>query len=281
MKRKAVAAILVAVMMVISAVTVFATVNGDYENGNSVTARFFVVEDDAAYEFSMTSEDGELTIYITNDTPVNFEEPVPLCDDCEEVTTDAREVLFDRTLAEVLDSRKLTVVFEEDELVSVTILFEIAVHLPQDINGYEDGYEGITTLPGEIDWDYFELDPITLNGEVVVNNEILEGAPLPFVLETKDGEIVMVPLRAVATALGYPVYWNDELQSVQLGVATHLWIGSTEVHLGRMAPIEISTAPVLIEWTTFVPLDFFRSVLNQTAYVFEGQVVIETYSDMY
>ena len=47
-----------------------------------------------------------------------------------------------------------------------------------------------------------------------------------------------------------------------------------------MAPIELSAAPVLMGDETFVPLDFFREVLGQTAYVFEGQVVIETYSDM-
>jgi len=90
----------------------------------------------------------------------------------------------------------------------------------------------------------------------------------------------MVPLRVVAEALGYDVTWNGYLRSVQLGVAIHLWIDNTEVHIGRMAPIELSTAPALVDSVTFVPLDFFRTVLNQTAYVFEGQVVVETYSDM-
>ena len=80
--------------------------------------------------------------------------------------------------------------------------------------------------------------------------------------------------------LVYDVSWNDQLKSIQLGVAIHIWIGSTEVHLGRMAPIELSAAPIIIDGVAFVPLDFFRNVFGQTAYVFEGQVVIETYSDM-
>jgi len=75
--------------------------------------------------------------------------------------------------------------------------------------------------------------------------------------------------------LGYTLTWNDYLQSIQLGVATHTWIGNTEAHRGRMAPIELSTAPILVDDQTFVPLDFIRNVLAKTAYVFEGQVVIE------
>jgi len=97
----------------------------------------------------------------------------------------------------------------------------------------------------------------------MVNNEVLEGAPLPF----EDSGIVMVPLRAAAEALGYDVSWNSYLRSVQLGVAIHVWIGDTEVHFGRMALIEISTAPIILDNLTFVPLDFFRDVLGQTAYV--------------
>jgi len=296
MKRKAIIAMLMAAILIIGAVSVFALDYDVPEDATTVTSRFTVVEpEDADDEFAMVSEDGELVIYISEDTLIYFEDFVPLSDECEEMTQMVREVLFGRTLAEVLDGRNLRVIFEEAEQIepiSIMVLFEIAVAPgpePIDLgieweNGYDlddNGYIGIMPLPEEIDWSEFDdFDPIVLNGEVVVNNEILENAPLPFLLETENGNVVMVPLRAVATALEYNVSWNGYLRSVQLGVAIHLWIGSTEVHFGRMAPLEISAAPVIVDSLTFVPLDFFRIVLGQTAYVFEGQVVIETYSDM-
>ena len=302
MKRKAMAALLMAAIMVIGAISVLAMDYSIPEDAITVTSRFFLVEpEDTSDEFAMVSEDGELVINITEDTIIYFEDYVPLSDECEGLTQMVREVLFGRTLAEVLDGRNLRIIFEEGEQIepiSIMVLFETFVTLPQDIDFEDDnnGYVGIMTLPGEIaalpgeitilpgilpieaGWE--NNDPIVLNGEVVVNNEILENAPLPFLQETENGDAVMVPLRVIAEALDYDVSWNGYLRSVQLGVAIHLWIDSTEVHIGRMAPIELSTAPVLLDGVTFVPIDFFRNVLGQAAYVFEGQVVIETDSDM-
>ena len=285
MKRKSIVAVVMAAVVALSAITVFALATDDT---TEVTARFNLVNaDEANDEFQMTSEDETLTIKITDDTVVYFEDYVPMSDECEEMTRDAREVLFGRTLAEVLDNRNLRVTFEEsdyNEAIKVVILFEIAVHLPEivsleDFDLDDDSYVGIMPLPEVIDWDTvgrISLEDLVLIGEIVVNNEMMENHPVPIIQD----DTVMVPLRVVAEALGYDVAWNEYLQSVQLGIAAHLWIDSTEVHLGRMAPIELHKAPALIDSVTFVPLEFFRDVLGQTAYVFEGQVVVETYSDM-
>ena len=298
MKKKAAVAIIMAAIMALSAITVLAQENGvpAETEVTEVTALFLLVDPDGpGDEFAMESEDG-LVIYITNNTPVYFEDYLPLCDYCEELTNVARELLFDRTLAEVLNNRNLHVVLLDGDYtnpVSVTILFETIVALPEPINGEdldleeelelegdllpENGYIDIQPLPEYIgDVDLNDNDPLALIGELVVNGTILENAPEPFLQD----DIVMVPLRAVATALDYDVTWNPYLRSVQMGVAIHIWIGDTEAHVGRMAPIELSTAPILVNDLTFVPLDFFRNVLGQAAYVFEGQVVIETYSDM-
>ncbi|MCL2404268.1 MAG: copper amine oxidase N-terminal domain-containing protein [Defluviitaleaceae bacterium] len=285
MKRKTIVAIMMAAVMALSPILALAQDDYTPEGATEVTALFNLVDPDGpGDEFAMQSEDGELVINITNDTPVYFEDYVPLsedCEDCEELTKNAREVLFGRTLAEVLDNRNLRVVFEDSyhiEPISITILFESIVTLPETINGDLDlgDYDEVVYDYGH-DYDLESNDPLILNGELVVNGEIIVNAPAPFVT---DNNIVMVPLRVVAEALGYDVTWNGYLRSVQLGVGIHLWIGGYEVHIGRMAPIEISAAPVLVNNLTFVPLDFFRNILNQTAYAFEGQVVIETYSDM-
>jgi len=285
MKRKSLMALLVAAIMALSAVAVFALDNAPEEG---VTATFVLVDPDATDEFEMVSDDGEIVINIINDTPIYFEDYVPATedDDCDELTKNAREVLFGRTLSEVLDGRELHVLFCDDyfpQIARITILFVTAVHLED-----ENGYIGVVTLPGEIDepiyfpedfWDDFEFDPIVLNGELVVNGVIMEGAALPFLCEEND--VVMIPLRVVAEALGYDVGWNHYLRSIQLGVGIHLFIGQYEAIVGRMAPIELQVAPVIVNGSTFVSLDFFRAVLGQYAYVFEGQVVIESESDMY
>ena len=285
MKKKSIIAAVMAAVVALSAITVFALSS---DNATEITSRFNLVNaQESNDEFQMISEDETLTIKITDDTVVYFEDYVPVSDECEEETRDAREVLFGRTLAEVLDTRNLRVTFEEsdyNEAIKVVILFETAVHLPgivslEDLNADENDYVGIMPLPETIDGEYEArrtIEGLTLIGEIVVNGEMMENHPSPVV----KGGAVMVPLRVVAEALDYDVTWNEYLQSVQLGVAIHLWIDSTEVHRGRMAPIELYVAPMLIDSVTFVPLEFFREVLNQYAYVFEGQVVVETETDM-
>jgi len=298
MKKIAIIAGLLAIIMSFSAIVVFALDYEVPEGANTVTARFFYIGPEGLEdEFSMVSEDDEIIIHITNDTLIYFEDFVPLSDECEEMTQMVREVLFGRTLAEVLEGRNLRVTYVEDEVVSIVILFETAVHLPESLTWEEQqAYDEIVTLPEEItpDYGYVDIEPLPefiqpdlsalpyeLNGEIVVNNVMLTGVPAPFLQTTESGTMLMLPLRAIAEALDYDVSWNGELRSVQLGAAIHLWIGNTEVHLGRMAPIELSTAPVIVNNLTFVPFDFFRNVMGQTVYVFEAQVVVETYSDMH
>jgi len=342
MKRKSTFAI-VLIMVAVLAIASISVLALDYSvpvNANSITSRFFFVGMDGwqCDEFSMVSEDGNLIINVTDNTIIYFEDFVPLSDECDGMTQMVREVLFGRTLSEVLEGRNMRVLYMEDtqDAVSIKIFFESFVTLPIDVDAelptgfqvvYVDestlergeelvlnppapgeyigivalpetigdylgivtlpdeielgDYLGIVTLPEEIDWDEiasWDFEAVPLNGEVVVNGEIIEYAPYPFWCEYN--KVVMVPLEVVVDALGYEVSLNEYLGSIQLGVGIHIWVGSTEAHRGRMAPIELSAAPVILDDVIFVPMDFFRNVLAQTTYVFEGQLVIETYSDM-
>jgi len=128
-------------------------------------------------------------------------------------------------------------------------------------------YEKIVPLPIEIG-----NDPIILNGEIVVEGVLID-APAPFV---NDNGVVMVPLRAIAEALGYDVEWDDATRSVMLNNTISLSIGKDYYTYARMAPIELGTAPELVNDRTFVPLNFFSEVARvNNAYAFEGQVVVD------
>ena len=89
------------------------------------------------------------------------------------------------------------------------------------------------------------------------------------------GEI-MVPLRGIAEALGYEVKWEAETQRIFLGVQISLEIGKDAYNYMRVAPIQLGTAPELVDGKTYVPLQFFKEVARMNnAYFFEGQIVID------
>ena len=91
----------------------------------------------------------------------------------------------------------------------------------------------------------------------------------------------MVPLRAVAEALGYEVIWEGATQSVYLNNVISLTIGKDYYTRGRMAPIELGTAPELTDSRTYVPLSFFKQVIGMNnATYFEGVIEINNLETM-
>jgi hypothetical protein len=113
--------------------------------------------------------------------------------------------------------------------------------------------------------------------DIVVNNKRIT-APAAY---TNEKGNVMVPLRAIAEALGYDVTWNNELQSVFLSKNISFRIGLDSYNYMKMAPIQLGTAPAIVEGKTFVPLSFFKEVTRlNNAYVFESQIVIDNEEPM-
>ncbi|MPN40548.1 hypothetical protein SDC9_188086 [bioreactor metagenome] len=91
----------------------------------------------------------------------------------------------------------------------------------------------------------------------------------------------MVPLRAIAEALGYQVTWEQDTQTARLNSAISLEVGRDYYVYMRMAPIELGTAPQLKDGSVYVPLFYFRDVLKMNnAYFFENQVVIDNQEKM-
>lgn len=111
-------------------------------------------------------------------------------------------------------------------------------------------------------------------GKYVINGQEISGAPDYY---TKADGAVMVPLRAVAEALGYNLIWDDASKSVYLNNVASLKIGDNDYIFARMAPFTLADAPELVNDRTFVPLEFFSQVLRSyDAYVSDGQIFITT-----
>ncbi len=114
--------------------------------------------------------------------------------------------------------------------------------------------------------------------DIVVEQKIIE-APAAYV---GDNDVIMVPLRAVAEALGYQVAWEQDSQTVRLNMAISLEVGRDYYVYMRMAPIELGTAPALKDGSVYVPLSYFTKVLQMNnAYFFENQVVIDNQEKMH
>ncbi len=113
--------------------------------------------------------------------------------------------------------------------------------------------------------------------ELIVAGKKLEA---PAAYTNKDGK-VMIPLRAVAEALGYEVTWEGSTRSVTLDKEISLTIDKDSYTNKDNACIQLGAAPELTNSRTFVPLNFFRDVVKlNNAYVFEGQIVIDNEEKM-
>ena len=94
--------------------------------------------------------------------------------------------------------------------------------------------------------------------EAVAAEEAAEGE---VVVATEVVEVIMLPLRSYAEALGFAVDWNDGKVMVSKGDAkAFLETGSTNYVDSVGDALELE-APVNIDGTLFVPQDFFTQVI--------------------
>ena len=85
----------------------------------------------------------------------------------------------------------------------------------------------------------------------------------------------MVPVRAIAENLGFDVSWEGKTKTVMLGKGISLTIGKDNYIYMKTAPIQLGTAPEIVDGKTFVPLSFFKDVLGmKTVNVSDSDIVI-------
>ena len=79
-----------------------------------------------------------------------------------------------------------------------------------------------------------------------------------------DG-VLMVPVKPIMDQMGYETKWNGEKQSVDFikgAQFTSIYIGQNQYFKNKMAPHELSHAPVINQNRTYVPLEFFTDILG-------------------
>lgn len=116
-----------------------------------------------------------------------------------------------------------------------------------------------------------EIAPIEKKA-ITVDGQAIE-APAAYL---NENDVVMVPIRAIAEALGYEVGWTNETREITLGKAISMQIGKDAYNFARMAPIELGAAPIIVDGNTFVPLNFFKDVAQLSeAYMNNTEIVIK------
>lgn len=88
-------------------------------------------------------------------------------------------------------------------------------------------------------------------------------------------DINMLPLRDVVEAMGYEVIWHAEKRSVEIlkgAQWTEIFIDQNSYFKNRMAPAPLSAAPVIMNSTTYVPVEFFVEILGRGIEIDSGDI---------
>lgn len=127
--------------------------------------------------------------------------------------------------------------------------------------------------------DTMQIMPIYMELYSVVNEivnvdgkEITSDVPVQVI----DG-VTFLPLRSTLEALGFEVTWNSETKSVELSKGaqwTSVTIGSNAYFKNKMAPHTLSSAPVIVNGRTLVPVEFIADIIGRNMTVENNQIMI-------
>ncbi|MBN2795826.1 MAG: protease inhibitor I42 family protein [Clostridia bacterium] len=113
---------------------------------------------------------------------------------------------------------------------------------------------------------------------ITINDVVLD---LDVNMQVIDG-VTMVPVAETLRALGYEVIWHEETQTVEIlkgAQWTTITIGKNAYFKNRMAPSELSMAPVIVDNRTLVPAEFFSVMLGLGVVVDSAQLEINAYAN--
>ena len=219
------------------------------------------------FDENLVSDDNFLRLNISEDTVILRQNGEPASD----IPLANRDLAVVYAIATrsipALTTPELIVILNPTPEMSEQMMAEYFANEAAAPNGYVDFEVGGPAL----------LSPEDIAALSAVLEESLRGAPVMVLGEAIDApapivrnNLVFLPLRAIAEALGFDVTWEAETASVALGVGIRVQIGSYEYLVGRAAPITLGHAPFIADNNTYVPMEFFSMVLN-----FEAGYMIE------
>jgi len=109
---------------------------------------------------------------------------------------------------------------------------------------------------------------------IVIDGEPLRSIPPHF---ADDDDTLMVPLRAVAEALGFTVVYRPDLAGADIqrgNQFTTIYFGRNAYFFNRVAPFALESAPVLKNGVTFVPISFFEKILKLPVAIEDDRIAI-------
>ena len=118
------------------------------------------------------------------------------------------------------------------------------------------------------------VDGVARAQRLIVNGVVLENAPVSYKDEQGNW---MLPMRAVAEALGFTVTYRPEIKGADLqkgNLFTTIYFGKNSYFFNRVAPFELESAPIVHDGVTFVPPSFFARVLQQELVESEEEMII-------
>lgn len=109
------------------------------------------------------------------------------------------------------------------------------------------------------------------NSDIIVNDIEIVAPPVYI----NENGVVMVPIRAISEVLGYEIIWNNEQRSITVGKDISLSIGDYNYIISEGNSVVLETSPIINEGSTYVPLSFFKDIveINIVSY-FENKVII-------
>ena len=133
--------------------------------------------------------------------------------------------------------------------------------------GETDASDEVVDIPSEEEDEALDFSTVT---KITVGETTVDYTPV--VINGKT----MLPVRAIVEGVGLDVIWNDD-QSINLGVAYNIKIGEDSYNKGKMTPISLGQAPVIIEMgeggIAYAPLELFTDIMELNCTIADGTAV--------
>ncbi len=101
---------------------------------------------------------------------------------------------------------------------------------------------------------------------VFAETQLINEMPLSISIETQVIEgITMIPLRKTIETFGFELTWHEATKRVDLSKGplwTSIAIGENAYFRQKMAPWALSSAPIILNGHTWVPVEFISEITN-------------------